>query len=82
MMPPRSWPACSARSPHRDLTDEARQPFVPEIPHSHGCIASRGNRSPGGELAEQVEADIDIKALESRPEFQTLMSGLVDIVGK
>jgi hypothetical protein len=32
----------------------------------------------GPKLAEQIKADPDIKALESRPQFQTIMNSLVD----
>ena len=33
----------------------------------------------GPALADQIKADPDIKALETRPQFQALMSNLVDV---
>ena len=78
---PRSSPACSARSPPTTSSPMQRDSLSRKY-LTRTVVLLREAIDSGPELAEQVKADIDIKALESRPQFQTLMSGLVDVVGK
>ena len=46
---------------------------------SRTVVLLREAMDAGPEIAEQIKANADIKALESRPEFQTFMSSLAEV---
>ena len=46
---------------------------------SRTVVLLREAMDAGPEIAEQIKSNADIKALESRPQFQTFMSSLAEV---
>lgn len=58
---------------------QAERDRLPRIYLTRTVVLLREAIDSSPKLAEQIKADGDIKALEAKPQFQTIMNSLVDL---